>query len=206
MIQAVIFDFGGVLATDQAVRARLAAFDALLGWTSGTLYDRLYSGPAWEAVSKGLCTLDQFWAEVGAPLEERLPADFPRFRDNFYSEPLNPDLVRLAWRLRADYKIALLSNATILLPDRLAAEPELDGLFATVVVSALVGMRKPEPAIYDLICRRLELPPAACVIIDDKARNTNAARAHGLPAITHRDVATTVRALRNMGVATGYPK
>lgn len=211
MIQAIVFDFGGVLVTDAVVRGRLAEFDAMLGWTPGAIYDQLYSGTAWEKVSTGAWTIDRYWAAVGAPLEVLLPenvrADFRRYRDPFFDEPLDLAMLDLAWRLRTRYPIGLLSNATVLLADRLVAERDLQGLFAVVVISALAGLRKPEPAAYHLVCHLLQLRLAACVLIDDKERNTNAARATGMQAIHHRHAASTQQALIDLGIVLdGSPK
>lgn len=200
MIRAVVFDFGGVLVGDEWVRNQLAVFDAMLGLPTGSLHARLYSGPAWEAFSTGTITVETYWAEVGAAFEDRLPPLFRVFVDPFYGERLDPEMVRLAWQLHGRLKVALLSNATPDLPRRLAAEPDLKGLFDVVVISALEGLRKPDHAIYERVCRRLRLPPAACVLIDDKLRNVEAAIAFGMPAILHRDAATTRRALADLGV------
>lgn len=203
MIRAVVFDFGGVLVGDEWARSQLAVFDAMLGLPEGTLHARLYSGPAWEAFSTGAISAESYWAEVGAPFEDRLPPLFRAFTDPFHGERLDPEMVRLAWQLHGRLKVALLSNATPALPRRLAAEPDLKGLFDVVVISALEGLRKPDPAIYERVCRRLRLPPAACVLIDDKMRNVEAAIAFGMPAIHHRDAATTRRALVDLGVLPG---
>ena len=200
MIEAIIFDFGGVLLTDSYVRYRLAEFDAILGWPEGSLFERLYSGAAWEAVSTGRWSLDEFWNEVGVPFAGRLPADFGSFRDSFHGETMDEAVLRLALRLRTRYRIALLSNATILLPRRLHSVPELAGLFDVTVISAFEGMRKPNPDIYRLTCQRLNLAPEACVFIDDKVRNTDVALALGMKAIEHRDAATTAADLRLLGV------
>ncbi len=200
MIEAIIFDFGGVLLTDSYVRCRLAGFDAVLGWPEGSLFERLYSGAAWEAVSTGRWSLDEFWNEVGVPVAGRLPADFGSFRNSFHGESMDEAVLRLAWRLRTRYRIALLSNATILLPRRLQSATELAGLFDVTVISALEGMRKPNPDIYRLTCQRLNLAPEACVFIDDKTRNTDVALTLGMKAIEHRDATTTAAVLRSLGV------
>jgi putative hydrolase of the HAD superfamily len=203
MIQAIVFDMGGVLVHDHGTRARLLEFDQMLGWQPGTLHQRLFSGPAWIAHSTGRLDTDAYWAEVGADIEPHLPPDFTCFKDNFWGATLDLATVELAWRLQKRYRIALLSNATPLFPQHLAQEPRLQELFDVTVISALEGMRKPDPAIYHLTGQRLQLPLSACVLIDDKARNTIAARTEGMLAIEYHDALATEHALRQMGVVSG---
>ncbi|NUQ36890.1 MAG: HAD family phosphatase [Caldilineales bacterium] len=203
MIRAVVFDFGGVLVDERAAAQRLAGWEAHLGWPPGSLRQHLYSGAAWEAVSTGQISMDAYWARVGAPLAAALPAAFSAYRDSFHGAQLDAGMTALAWQLRARFALALLSNATLSLGQRLQQETDLAGLFDVVVISAVEGTRKPEPAIYRLVWQRLGLPPAACLLIDDKERNTAAALALGMPAIVHRSVAETAQALRDLGILAG---
>jgi len=63
----------------------------------------------------------------------------------------------------------------------------IDALFETVVDSGFVGMRKPEPGIYELMLERLGLPGAACAFVDDLDVNIAAAREHGMHGVHFRD-------------------
>ncbi|MCO6453419.1 MAG: HAD family phosphatase [Caldilineales bacterium] len=200
MIRAVAFDFGGVLVRDRTVQARMAEFDRMLGWKEGALYLRLYSGEAWEAMSTGIISMDEYWAEVGAPVADRLPDDFALYRDSFHGEQLDAEMVALAWRLKPCFALALVSNATPLLEHRLQQEAPLAGLFDAVVISALAGARKPEPSILDIACQRLQVLPAECVLIDDKIRNTAAAEIQGWQTVLHENAASTEAALARLGV------
>ncbi len=200
MIQAIIFDMGGVLAHESWGRARLAEFDAMLGWEPGALVQMLFSGPAWEAYSTGEISPAEYWAQTGEPLAGRLPQDFIFFKDNFWGAELDLATVALARRLRARYHIALLSNASPFLPAGLLKEPHLAGLFDHVIISAYVGMRKPDPEIFHYTSRLLNLAPGACVLIDDKVRNTSAAEELGMKAVVHVGALETERALRALGV------
>lgn len=200
MISAIVFDMGGVLAHERAGRTRLAEFDQMLGWEPGSLVQRLYSGPAWIAYSTGAMDVDDYWAAVGASLQASLPPDFVEFKDNFWGATLDLVTVEMAWRLRQHYRIALLSNATPLLSQHLMRESRFQNLFDVVIISAQVGLRKPDPAIFHLTGRLLELPLPSCVLIDDKVRNTRAAETEGMLAIEHRQAAATERALRRLGV------
>jgi epoxide hydrolase-like predicted phosphatase len=71
-------------------------------------------------------------------------------------------------------------------------------LFDTVVISGEVGLRKPDPAIFALAAERLNLPPAACVFVDDLDVNVHAAEAAGMAGIHHRRTEETVRRLADM--------
>ena len=69
--------------------------------------------------------------------------------------------------------------------------PEIDEIFEVIVDSAFVGMRKPEPAIYELTLERLGggLGPADCVFVDDIELNCEAARELGWQAVLFEDTA-----------------
>lgn len=200
MIWAILFDVGGVLVTAGESAERLQAFDRLLGWKPGTMNLYLYSGEAWEAISTGAIDLASYWQAVGKAWEAHLPPDFPLFVDNFYGHRLDLATVHLARRLRPHYRLALISNATVLFPRFLARKSRLHQLFDLHVISALEGVRKPDPRIYEIALARLNLPASHCVLIDDKERNNLAAEALGMKSITHQDALQTERALRALGV------
>jgi len=63
--------------------------------------------------------------------------------------------------------------------------PEIDEIFEVVVDSAFVGMRKPEPEIYELTLQRLgdDLRPEDCIFVDDIAVNCRAASDLGMTAV-----------------------
>jgi epoxide hydrolase-like predicted phosphatase len=74
-------------------------------------------------------------------------------------------------------------------------------LFDAWVISAEVGMRKPEERIFLLAAERLGLPPDQCVFIDDIQANVDAATALGMAGVLHRTpLATTahISALLNL--------
>ncbi|QLL09808.1 HAD family hydrolase [Mycobacterium vicinigordonae] len=70
--------------------------------------------------------------------------------------------------------------------------------FSEVVVSAEVGIRKPDPAIYLLAAAKLGRAPAECVFVDDLEINLIPARRLGMTAIHHEHSANTVTALRRI--------
>jgi putative hydrolase of the HAD superfamily len=64
-----------------------------------------------------------------------------------------------------------------------AASPALDGLFDVVVESAMVGLRKPDPRIYEMVCTELDVSPPQAVFLDDLGTNLKPAKAMGLATI-----------------------
>ena len=64
-----------------------------------------------------------------------------------------------------------------------AGTQEIQPLFDTLVESALVRVRNPDPAIYRLACERLGVEPARCIFLDDIGRNLKPAQAMGMQTI-----------------------
>ena len=60
-------------------------------------------------------------------------------------------------------------------------------LFDAILISAELGMHKPEPEIYLLASRRVGAEPEACLFVDDLRENCEGAEAVGMTAIRHRD-------------------
>jgi putative hydrolase of the HAD superfamily len=71
--------------------------------------------------------------------------------------------------------------------------PEIDELFELVVDSAFVGLRKPDPAIFNLTLDRLGgVEPGRCVFVDDLDVNCDAARALGMAAVRFEAAAQAI--------------
>jgi putative hydrolase of the HAD superfamily len=79
-------------------------------------------------------------------------------------------------------------------------------LFDAVVISAEVGLHKPQPEIYLLAAERLGEAPERCVFVDDLRENCAGAEAVGMTAVLHRDAAGTIAMLDQLlGIAVGKP-
>ncbi len=201
-IEAIILDFGGVFTRSEVTEALLERFDTQLGWQKGSMRAHLHSGETWELASTGKISSAEYWQLVGAHLEDRLPSEFRIFqRGVFRAEPIDPDMVALAEKLRRSFRLALCSNSMLDLPEILDEHPDVRRLFEVVVISAVVGYRKPDPAILRITAERLRLRPEACLLVDDKERNTRVAEALGMQAIVYRSPAQLSEELRRRGWA-----
>jgi putative hydrolase of the HAD superfamily len=86
-------------------------------------------------------------------------------------------------------RTALVSNSW---GSEMYALDRIEDAFDALVISAEVGIRKPDRRIYALAARRLGVQPRECVVVDDLGQNLKPARELGMHTILHRDVAATI--------------
>jgi 2-haloacid dehalogenase len=75
--------------------------------------------------------------------------------------------------------------------------------FDSILVSADVGLIKPDPAIFDLLLERIGRTPADCIYIDDNPKNVASAAALGFDAIAFRSAAQLRADLEDRGLLDG---
>jgi putative hydrolase of the HAD superfamily len=76
--------------------------------------------------------------------------------------------------------------------------PEMVALFDLIVESAVEGLRKPDPRIYELACRRLGVRPDESVFLDDLGVNLKTARALGMTTIKVTEPAAALAELETV--------
>lgn len=201
-LRAVVLDFGGVLWDMRWDVAR--ELDRAHGLPRSSIFDTLYRSETWRAVERGTGDPAAWREEAHRALEERAGRPLPRLHEEWRKAQvtIEPN-VGLARALRPDYKVSILSNADISLRQRLEEDIGIHHLFDDIVCSAEVGIAKPEPAVFQLACARLGLPPAQCVFVDDYEPNVKAAQDVGMQGVLFRvDRGDDLRALLGaLGVA-----
>ena len=146
----------------------------------------VHGGAAWRQCQLGSISEAAYWAAVAEEL--RLPiANLPQFRaDYFAADALDHEAIAQLRRIRASgTAVALLSNESRSLPARLTQLGIID-LFSPLLVSAYLGIMKPDPRAFHAALALLDLPPAQVVFVDDLAANVEAAAALGIQAIQYR--------------------
>ena len=193
MIKAVISDFGGVLTTP--LMRSFAAFQDHTGIPPEAL------GRAMQAIAERDGAHPLFELEMGRISEERFLIELadalvpelghrPRlhgFRD-IYFDALDPNepMIEVMRELKGrGLRMALLTNNVREWEPLWRSMLPVDEIFELVVDSAFVGMRKPDPGIYELTLERLGdgIAPSDCVFVDDVLVNIEAARELGMTAV-----------------------
>jgi len=185
-INGLIFDYGGVLWDMRWDITR--TLEREHGLSARALASTLYGSELWRRLEVGVGDREAWLAESHRQLEaaagRALPPLHRHWRERQHLIAPNIDLIR---RLRPTYKTGVLSNADNTLTYRLRETHGIYDLFDEVIVSADVGMAKPDPRIFALAARRIGLPAAQCVFIDDLESNVAAAREAGMAGV-HFDV------------------
>ncbi len=203
-LRAVVFDFGGVLWDMRWDVAR--ELDRVHRVPRSSVFETLYRSPAWADVERGVGDPAEWADGAHRELERRAGRALPRLHEEWRKAQTAIEAnVTLARALRLSYRCSILSNADLSLRRRLEQELGLHDLFDDIVISAEVGMAKPEPKVFRLAAERLSLAPEACVFVDDWDKNVEAARAVGMQGVLHRvDQGHDLRGqLAALGVAPG---
>jgi putative hydrolase of the HAD superfamily len=204
-ISTIVFDFGNVLGFFSHMRAaqQLAAFstapaEAIAAYLfGGNLEDDYESGrlPTADLIAllrdtfRLSCNDDQFAAAFG----------------DMFSP--NPELCSLVPLLKPRYRLLLLSNTNELHARQFLPQfHETLTHFDYLVLSHQVGIRKPDPHIYEH-CRRLAGRPAdECLFIDDLPSNVQAARECGWQGLVYERGMDLRRTLSRLGVSLDEPR
>jgi epoxide hydrolase-like predicted phosphatase len=203
-VKAMIFDGGGVLTT--SVTACFASFERAFGLPQDSLLPVLREPrddggePDFYELERGRMTEADFWSRLPSELEARLgvridlPRDVDVLRSALWGEIRSNDrMLAVVRAVSTQYKTALLTNGVrewVHLRNLCCPE-----LFDVVVDSCELGLRKPEPAIYEVVCARLGVRPQEAVFFDDIPANVLAARAIGILGILFE---TTDQAIRQL--------
>lgn len=205
-VQAVLWDFGGVMTESPFVAFR--RFEQTRGLPRDFLRSvnaRNPDGNAWARFERSELTpgeFDQAFAE-----ESRAAGHEVRgldVVDLLYGE-VRPSMVRALEACKPHFTNACVTNNVDAGPGRGFARDSARGsqwqavlaLFDDVIESSKIGARKPEPRFFELACGRLGIEPRQAVYLDDLGANLKPARAMGMRTIKVDDPAAALRELES---------
>ena len=210
MIEAVIWDFGGVFTTSPF--EAFARYERQRGIPVGTIRkinSTNHETNAWAQFEQSKVDMDGFdklFAAEAAALGHEIPG-----RDvlPLLSGDFRPEMIEALRRVKAQLRTGCITNN---MPSNTVAGSsgpaagrsiyarEIMEMFDEIIESSKVGIRKPDPRIYRMMCEALGVEPAACVFLDDLGGNLKPARAMGMTTIK---VESGPQAIAELEAATG---
>lgn len=208
-IEAVIFDYGGVISTP--FLRDIGTFEEQMGYPPGSVHLLMFGDahghPAHVAdlhdfhrLEMGTLSLQDYLLGLvrRAPEIVGQPIDFVAYQEFTRSTPVSvhwPVVQRIQRLQRDGMRLALLTNNVKEFGATWRSTFPAAELFHVIVDSSEVGMRKPDPRIYELTCEQLGVAPTAAVFIDDNLDNIDAAAALGIATVLFSDPVDSLAAL-----------
>jgi len=210
-VDAVLWDFGGVLTTSPFEAFNRYEYEA--GLPRDLIRKLNATNPddnAWARLERSHIDVDEFvmlFETEAAALGHTV--DGQRVLECLSGE-IRPEMVEALRRCREHLRVGCITNnvragngpGMASSPDRAAAVDEVMELFEVVVESSKLGMRKPDPRVYTLACAELGVAPERCAYLDDLGINCKPAAALGMIAIK---VETSEQALAELSAVVGFP-
>jgi putative hydrolase of the HAD superfamily len=196
-IEAVIFDFGGVLTSSpfeaftRFETERGLPIDIIRRTNAANHLENAWA--KFERAEVDIDTFDHLFATESLTLGAEV-----RGRDvlPLLQGDLRPEMVEALKRIKAQFKTGCITNN---LPAN-AIGSMVMVLFDHVIESAKIGLRKPDPRIYKMMVETLNANPKNCVYLDDLGVNLKPAREMGMTTIK---VTSGAQAITELEAATG---
>ena len=180
-IKAIYFDLGGVIVRteDKTARTNLAAE---FGMNYAEMDKFVFECKTAALASIGKVTEEEHWLDITRRLDK--PAtEMPRIRDAFFGGDLvDPNILSLLRSLRNTHKTGLISNAWDGLRPWIISQ-KLDDAFECLIISAELGIAKPDAGIYQYALEKLDVKPEQAIFVDDVEKNIAACEALGMHGV-----------------------
>lgn len=187
-IKNLILDFGGVIY-EISHQKQMETFAKIGIYNFDELYSQAQQSPLFADLECGRLDHRKFRNEVGRFIGRNISEEEIDKAWNSILVGFPEDNVRFLEKLRNRYRLFLLSNTNAIHYEVYIREfsekygYDFNSLFRKAFWSFKVGMRKPEPEIYEFVKKHLDASDYSnCIFIDDTQTNTTAAKASGIPS------------------------
>ncbi|MGA5657791.1 glucose-1-phosphatase [Rahnella contaminans] len=183
-----IFDMGNVII-DIDFKRVLGVWSHLSGTPLATLMERFSMGEVFQKHERGEISDEQFAADLCH--EMGIALSFEQFSAGWQAifVGLRPEVITVFKKLRQEgHRVVVLSNTNRLHLDFWPQHyPEIEANTDAMYLSQNLGMRKPEPEIFQHVLEKEGFSSSQAVFFDDVAENIEAARAAGIEAVWVED-------------------
>lgn len=180
-IQALFFDLGGVIVRTEDKTLR-TEFGQRFGMTYDEIDRFVFGSQTARQASIGLITEQQHWRDVARRLG--LPEDdWQLVSEAFFAgDRIDQNLLAFIQSVRPEIKTGVISNAWDGLREYMRQKGFL-APFDEVIVSAEVGLVKPDARIYRLALEKLGVQAEESIFVDDMPENIAACNALGMKGV-----------------------
>lgn len=197
-IKAIVFDYGGTL--NKQSHGAYEQISKAFGVSIGEAGER--SREHFHALQRGEMTEAQFLHNLFRSFGHRNPKLSVDDVLGHWPDIAKPDdeMLSLVKRVKnLGFKTPMLSN-TITSHVEHNKSMGYYSLFSPVILSCMVGMRKPEPRIYELALKKIGEKPSTCVFIDDNEKYVVPASDIGMNTILFKSPGQLGKELRALGI------
>lgn len=197
-VKTIIFDMGGViiLTCEDTSRNKLAQD---LGVPIEQLKDEVFNSQTAIMSETGLLSRPEHWTALLKRLGVDLSHNIEGIERAFWAgDCIDNELMSFIKSLRKEYRIGLLSNAFMGAREWVDNSFHFLDAFDEVVFSYEVGLRKPDPAIYQRICEKMSVLPHQTIFIDDMLVNVDGAKKVGMKAIHYQGRERFIKELESL--------
>lgn len=185
--KVIFFDYFGVICVDQ-----YQAWLAKSGHQPSGEYFALSRKADLDQLS-----MNDFFAglsHLSGETAERIRTDFEKNTD------LDHELLSLILRLKAKYQIGLITNSSTEWIEQAFDQFHTRPLFDTVIISAQVGLVKPQAKIYHLALEQAGVEADQAIFIDDSEVNVAGASKLGIKSILYQNLTQLRKELIQLGI------
>jgi len=195
-IRAVFFDHGGVIVRTEYQVPRQHLADRL-GMEYDDIVRIVFDSPSGRRATVGAITAAQHWDSVMERL--RLPkSEMRTVRKEFFGgDVIDLEMLDTLRDLRSSYFVGLISNAWDDLRAYIVAQ-KFDDAFEQMVISAEVGVAKPDAKIYQIALEQAGVSPDEAVFVDDFIENIQGCQKLGMHGIHFRSREQAMAELKQM--------
>jgi epoxide hydrolase-like predicted phosphatase len=194
-IRAVVWDMGGVIlrTMDWDLRSQ---WEDRLGLPRMQLTRMVFESDAGRRATLGQASDNDVWQSVADALNLDPRTRDQLRRDYFGRDQIDSALMEFIRGLRSRVRVGMITNAWPDVRRYLENEAKIADAFDPLIVSAEVGLAKPDPRIYQLALERLGVQPAEAVFVDDFEDNVAGARWVGMQAVHFTSTPQAIAAVR----------
>ncbi len=198
-IKAILVDYSGVLVDSPSTSDTFARVAHEMGVSEIFLKEGVYgkNRELWNRAKLGFISEAEHWATV----EKNLGVSANQVQwikaQLFESPQLHQTFLNFLKSLGDRYSLALVSNA-IPVFTQTWVKLGFNNWFDVMINSSLVNLAKPDPEIYELALKHLNLQPEDCIVVDDLTRNLSTAADLGFRIVHYTNENQAIAAIKQL--------